>query len=292
MEQVCIKRIVTIDCRDNQAPWLIHNLENIDGREFLKLSHRDVGFCRFIAGKNFKQISTMTFLHELQLKRAQMTLDACSNAAQGQALFDEAVPTVAAQKRARRDAKSRASLGALPPTISMQMPDITMEDGTHVPGVVLRAKSSLDVRESVMMELDAHMLSYARCAMLNSHSDRVTPDRRHPGVTWRSDRKHWSARRKTDNGRFATKSFKPDGDDELAMNEAADRAAAWADGHDDTIADETSEPLADTPPTLDEDDRDSSPAGAAAPIEDATPSGGGVRCDLSAVVSEMPRDTD
>ena len=185
MEQVCIKRIVTIDCRDNQAPWLIHNLENIDGREFLKLSHRDVGFCRFIAGKNFKQISTMTFLHELQLKRAQMTLDACSNAAQGQALFDEAVPTVAAQKRARRDAKSRASLGALPPTISMQMPDITMEDGTHVPGVVLRVKSSRRQRERHDGTRRAHVvlcpLRYAQFALRPCYP-RSAPPRCHLAI--------------------------------------------------------------------------------------------------------------
>ena len=112
---VIIRRVVTIDCGDKHAPWLIDNLENIDGREFLKLAHKDIGFCRFIAGKEIRNIRNMQFLHDLQRRRAQATVDVCNVANSAQQLFDDVMQTAAAKKKARKDAKSRVALGATPP---------------------------------------------------------------------------------------------------------------------------------------------------------------------------------
>ena len=235
---VVIKRVVTIECGDNcRSPWLIDNLENIEGREFLKLAHKDIGFCRFVAGNKFRKIGNMQFLHDLQRRRSQATMDACATVpAIAQSLFDDVTPTVAAKKKARKDAKSRAALGALPSTVVLEMPSITTIDDHPVPATTLRVKSSIDVRDAVMVELDPHMIYYIKHAMLSSFTDDGVKYDRGPadGVRWRSDRTCWLARRQNeaDPERVITKSFKPKDDDPISIQEAADDAAAWADGRD------------------------------------------------------------
>ena len=113
---------------------------------------------------------------------------------------------------------------------------MTTIDGETIPSTTLKCKSSIDVRDAVMIELDVPMIYYIKHAMLNSvKDDRVVTDRRNDGVRWRGDRKCWLARRQSaaDPGQFITKSFKPQNDDPISVREAADDAAAWVGGHDE-----------------------------------------------------------
>ncbi len=231
---VVIKRVVSIECGEKQSPWLIDTREHVDGKEFLKLAHRDSGFCRFVAGTRARFVRNTRFLHELQLRRSQLTIAACEDASQGETLFDEVVTTATARKKARSSAKTKASLGEMRHTVNIDMPSFTTSDNITIPATTLHVKSALDVREAIMMEIDPHMLHYVRHAMLNSIiSDRAAPDRRHDGVRWRGERGCWLAKRADVDGKVVSKSFKPHGDDELAMRDAADRASAWAAGQDD-----------------------------------------------------------
>jgi hypothetical protein len=232
MTPVCIKRVVSIECGDMVAPWLIDDLERIDGRESLKLAHGDTGFCRFIAGKDWRKIKEMSFLRELQLRRVQLTVEACQSSKDAHSLFEDATPTKAANKRARNDAKARASLGALPLTISVPMPGFAYDGEIEIPDTSLTVKSSIDVKHAIMMELDAPMLQYVKHAMRKSQDSDQDKAQRNDGIRWRNDRGCWMARRRTGDGKFITKAFRPT--DVMAVDAAADLAAAWVDGRDVT----------------------------------------------------------
>ena len=196
----------------------------------MKLAHGDTGFCRFIAGKDWRKIKEMSFLRELQLRRVQLTVEACQSSTVAHSLFDDAAPTQAAKKRARNDAKSRASLGALPRTISVPMSGFTSDDGIEIPATSLTVKSSIDVKHAIMMELDAHMLHYVKHSMRKSKDSGQGKAQRNDGIRWRNDRGCWMARRRAGEGKFITKAFRPN--DLIAADVAADLATAWVDGKD------------------------------------------------------------
>ena len=147
-------------------------------------------------------------------------------------MFDEVVVAAAAKKKTRREARSKAADGEIPQWVTLSLPAINSDTGTNVDAININVKSPIDVRDAIHVELEPHALHYIRVAMMQSHTDdRPLVERRNDGVRWRNDRKCWLAQR-TDGGKLVTQPFRPDGNDDLSIHDAADKAKAWADGID------------------------------------------------------------
>ena len=225
--EVEIKRCICVHGPMDTAPWMISDTEVIDGTDFVALKRRDVGFCRFVAGKDWRKIPSMSFLNELQRKRTAETILSC----QSTSLFDDALPTQAARKRARHDASKKADCGELKPWLSLSLPQLVCDDGTVVPACVIKVKSSLDTKEAVVVDLSVSTLSYIRKAMMMSQKPEENIYAKKDGARWRSDRNCWTVSREED-GKAVKKAFKPKGDADEAVLDARDAAVAWSQGFD------------------------------------------------------------
>ena len=102
-----------------------------------------------------------------------------------------------------------------------------------VPAATLKVLPSLDVRAPVYIELEPAGLNYVRAAMQCSYiENRELREFRNDGVHWRQDRKVWLAKKKV-GVKTICKSFKPDCDDELAVQEAKCKALSWRGSADE-----------------------------------------------------------
>ena len=274
---VYIKRSVIVECQ-GQKPWIVDSTECIDGTECVPLKIKD-GFGQFVAGgwKKYRDITSMPFMAEVQRLRHAATMSACG-IVEATGLFDDADVTASAKKRARKDAKVKESLGTMPLLVSIELPVVTLQDGSVIGPIQAKVKSSLNLGHAVVVELSPDVLFYLKTAMLHS----IDQDGAHSalgntqGVRWRHDRNAWLVRRGN-----KYKHFKPS--DPLSgvdREEAKERAQQWMAGSDDepmaddmaplkADADNDDEPMADDmePLKADADNDDEPMADNMAPLQ-------------------------
>ena len=228
---VTLKRTVSIECSGQNFPWVVSNVQIVDGTEYVALQRRS-GFPRFVSGSwQAARALRWTFLQELMKTRTQATLDAMSQTAD--CPFGTIDVTSAAKKRARKDAKTQAKCGQMPETVTVALPRITLENDTYLGPISFKMRSSIDIRDAPVVELDAHVLHYIKVGMMMAEN---SDDANHgkgnskgEGVRWRTARNCWVAVR--EHAKY--KHFKPaDLNDEVAVQEARDKAARWAAGED------------------------------------------------------------
>ena len=230
--EIQIKRCICIHFPVETAPWIIVDTEMIDGHTFIELKRRDSGFCRFIAGKAWRKVPTMSFLNDLQRRRTSETILSCLEAS----LFDDALPTKAAKKRARYDASRKADNGELKPWIALSLPELVGSDGTVVQPCVIKVKPSLKTGEALVVDLSIDTLTYIRKAMLLSQKPDADIYAKKDGARWRTDRNYWAVSRE-ENGTVVPKTFKPKSNAEEDVLEARDEAIAWSQGFLQPLAD-------------------------------------------------------
>ena len=233
---IVFKRTVTVELPKG-SPWALDALETIDGTEFAVLKHRDIGFCRFVAGSySAFRNNSYSFLSDLMKERTDATVAACSG--EDASPFDSVEATPAARKRARKNAKEKVHSGELPPFVTLTLPRITLPSGEYIGPITMKIKSSLDIRDSPTVELRADILHYIREAMLLSQATtekETTPTQSlRDKIRWRPSRKCWVAER---DGQF--KSFRPDDREcDVSVQAAGDRARDWQLGLADAAADQ------------------------------------------------------
>ena len=273
---VSIKRCFIVEI-PGQSNWVVDTVETIDGIEYVQLKIKNSGFGKFVSGsiKKLRDQMCLRFLSELQKLRLKATIEACVDTTKC-ALFDDDEQATPVQKKQRKAAKVKASLGSIPSVVTVTCPAIRLSDGKPVGPQQVELKSSLDLREVPVVELNAHVLFYIKMAV--SSTDAVHTYAPGDNVHWRADRDAWRAAR---DGK--TKLFKPaDLTDDDSIRNAKELATRWADGvgedspptEDDTVEE----------PTLDEADTvDDSPPVDDDCVEESSPVEGdtGVECDAA-----------
>ncbi len=222
MSDVSIQRCVSISWGKSQKPWVLRDLECIDGVEFVVLSKRDYGFVRFVTSDG-GDATQMRFLDRLRELRTKATFEAI---APNPSLFDESVEP---SRQERKRAKTVGMQQGIPPIVSLTLPAFTMEDGMEVGPCTVRVKASLDASFNVAVELDAKVLQHIKLAMRHSivqaRQDSVGESGK--AVYWRNDKKCYIAIRTTGNQKV-TRTVRPESPSEEAMVAARDKAKQWA----------------------------------------------------------------
>ena len=217
-------------------PWVVRNIDLVDGQEFIELSKRDPGFGRYVATDS-SAIRQMTFLDHLRRLRTEKSMVIPDE----QSLFGQ-MPTRAARQTLKRRCADLNSRGQMPEVIVLDLPPIA-SDERHVPGIRMRVKANLDINKNVYVELQPNVLSYIWHAM--RASDTQEPKKRTKssldGVRWVSSRKVFMAQRhRLSDGKKEYRTFRPaNPDDELDCDDAADRAKKWVawEHHGDDLVD-------------------------------------------------------
>ena len=230
---VTVKRCVSIEV-PGQKPWLIDQTEVIDGIEYVAIRVRDTGYKRFMAGtyKKGREVAMTEFMRTLAKLRAEASIKSAGGDATAE-MFADVEPTPAAKKKARKLAKLQGSIGTLPLAVQITCPALDLPDGSTIPQISFMVKSSVDIRDSPVVELTARVLHYIKVAI--NVSDDCEKPMREPcaaGTRWRKDRQCWLARRPGG----ASKCFKPTSGCELAVAETRDEALRWQEGGDCEIA--------------------------------------------------------
>ena len=98
--------------------------------------------------------------------RSPATLDLSLPEKESESLFEKeaAAPTKKARKHQKRDCIAKMERGELPLTVMVQLPDLQKEDGSTIPGLEVRCKTSMETKENVTIELSATALTYIRHA--------------------------------------------------------------------------------------------------------------------------------
>ena len=222
MQPVSVGRCVAVSgglCK--QSPWLIQNIEVVEGLEMVTLHKKDSGFCRFISG-NTQGIRNMAFLDELRKLRTQSTVDACSDG--------DLFQTAPSNRRAKRAQLAEWKSGESPSKVRITLPAVG-----DLPAKEIHVKSSFDITTNVSVEIDADVLQHIATCMKASESQGRTRTRpSDKGVRWMANRGGWLATRRT-NDKNHMKLFRPDcdeSDDEIAKDKAKTSAIAWAASED------------------------------------------------------------
>jgi hypothetical protein len=209
-------------------PWIPNPsfLEDIDGRQFIRLCKADFGFRRYVGVQTFNK---MFYMESLRGLRSKASL-AISNDEGG--LFDE-LPSVRAKKKQRQDAVVAMEQGAAPATVQLQLPALTAPDGTEVAAMVMVVKFCAQLAPAVVMELTPAGLTYVRYAMLASVAEAL-PRARKSVVHWRESRGRYIANRTDEaSGAGVQKSFKPTDAGATAMAACKEAAELWVqEGND------------------------------------------------------------
>ena len=212
-------------------PWCISCVKTVEGKEFVELSRRHSGFCRFVAGES--SLRGSQFLDDLRHKRTAATLESCSSGTRGSegALFDDGAVSRRDHKKQRKETQQKLAKGEAPAVIKLNMPEVQTEDGVVGP-LSIQVLPDLNPQQNVWVEASAQVLEYIRHAHANS--DPKVQERRERtdgGVRWRTDRKaflatRWSASRE----RQIVKTFRPTGEADEQIEEAKTKAAMGREG--------------------------------------------------------------
>ena len=72
-------------------PWIVHGVEQLEGRDFAPLDKRDTGLARFVLGVSQKNpLKDYTFFDDLRQHRNQLTLGLVLPAKQGSQVWRKA----------------------------------------------------------------------------------------------------------------------------------------------------------------------------------------------------------
>lgn len=200
--------------------WLITNTLTVDGIEMISLSKSDCGFSKFVTGKP-RGMSAMKFLDTLRAKRTKATFVACNDS-----MFD--VPLNDA--RAKKAYKQKYTESGIPNIVEVQLPGVGEFATTN-----MKCQASLDVRTQLCVELRGEILDHIAALMRESLDDEYDgPMKVAKGVRWSSTRKAYLATREGSKKRMRT--FRPEKgiDHNVAMEEAKQKAVAWATNDEDT----------------------------------------------------------
>ncbi len=200
MGEIVIQRSVSIKFGDSK-PWVINDIEAIDGIDFVELNKRDHGLARFVTSGGVGS-GKMQFLDELR----QLRTSACCDAIQPptEQLFAGGGGEERDMKKLKRMANK------MPPFVELQLPGFTGQDGRQVPPFALKVRSSLVWKEHVAVELSVESLHYIKHALLKSQQTDLEEHEGGKHRYWRKDRKCWIATKKLHNGTVIRKSFKAD----------------------------------------------------------------------------------
>ena len=202
-------------------PWIVHGVEQLEGRDFAPLDKRDTGLARFVLGLSQKNpLKDHTFFDDLRQQRNQLTLGLNMPAKQG--------------SRQWRKARVTMAVGVQESDV-VELPRPALEvDGERMDATIVRVKRPKSFNERVLIEFDAETLRYIRLAIIagGQRADARTRPMRietgaGPRVRWVARRNAYLAKRESG----ASKHFKLSGDDaeeRHAIKRA--RASKWADG--------------------------------------------------------------
>lgn len=220
---VRISRCLSVDGGASQQPWVIADVETVDGTEFVQLSVGDSGFNRFVTGTSKGLHRKSGFLSKLRELRTKATIKACCKC-EGEDLFGA---TAAALKKQRTQSKEVSKRGDTPPVVKVRVPQVE-HDGIVIAAFDMQMKSSLDISCSVRVHAIADNLEYVRLGILSEDtSDRAVKqktDEEH--IRWRHDRSCFLATKNVE-GTCVTKTFRPTGDDEASKATALSKAKEW-----------------------------------------------------------------
>ena len=209
-------------------PWIVHGVEQLEGRDFAPLDKRDTGLSRFVLGVSQKNpLKDYLFFDELRQQRNQLTL--------------ELIRPTKTGSQAWRKAKMAVQVGVQESEV-VELPRPAIEvNGETMEATVVRVKRPQSFNERVLVEFDANTLRYVRLAILagGKRADARTRPMRidtgaGPRVRWIQGRAAYLARREGGaHKHFKVKSI--DGADDIEDRHAVKKARAmrWADGISD-----------------------------------------------------------
>lgn len=204
-------------------PWIVTDLQTIDGTEYIQLQMRDYGLVRFVFGERAATTKS-EFLNQFRVWRTTATVAALQHAEQpAEQLFELGVEHGwREKKRQRQNLKDAESRGDVPATVLVNLPKVE-HNGTTFDEQQVRVKASLDVSASVWVELKTEVLDHVRASMLTSVVQKADSSK---FVTWRSSEACYVAKKK-EGDKFVYKRFRPS-DADVESNAAAKVAAeAW-----------------------------------------------------------------
>ena len=194
-----------------QPPWF-PDVETLDGVEFVKLTHRDTGYVRFVGPG-----AQGSFLEWAKNRRHTAVME-LNKPAEG--LFAAA----GSATKQRKLIVSKIAVGDLPDVVEIQAPELKCEDGTIVPGMMIKCATCVDKAAAVKVELTVEVLQYIRAAAAMSWSTTEPALETSKSVKWKAARNSYVASRAV-GGKLQYKTFRPTDGGNPA--EAFAAAEAW-----------------------------------------------------------------
>ena len=203
-----------------QRPWVLRNLEMVEGRQFWLMNKSESGFSRLITGVTQNNpLKDYVFFDELRTMRNNAMLNA-----------PQAPNTKYMRNKLFRTTQMRCMTSETR-ILEVHVPKIEHE-GEEAPATVLRFKRTDNLAERVSIEIDPGSLNYIRLATLQRGKRPASRSRPHksetpdPRVKWWARRKVWMATRKDGMHR----SFRPDPAKENHYERKLSHAVRWCDG--------------------------------------------------------------
>ena len=208
-------------------PWIIRNVETVDGIEFVSLKTRDTGLCRFLyGGTSCSQLPS--FLNTLRIAR-----NAVISGAEESMVFDK--PSSEWQVRK----KMRSIQGEVRgPIVDVPLPSFGNDEKMYPP-IVIKMKYTDKWQESVSIEVSAVALEYvsARAQHMLSDCD-ANPQKRfsHIGtdheailnkVYWHTTKNAWVATNQDPDAVQKHRTFRPSNDPASIAHEK-EKAIQWS----------------------------------------------------------------
>lgn len=245
MSAITIKRQISIEFSTDQKPWIINDVETTAGKEYICINKRDSGFRRFATG-DVKSTCTFAYVAELRRLRTQASLKASAPKEEANALFDEpdaAAP--AAENRQRKKARLAVEGGRVPPVVTIMMPGYDSADGDPQPAKAAKVLFDINEHSNVKLELEQSVLQHLRGALLAEPAAAGPKLPAH--CSWRKDKGCFVVRKMVQ-GKRITKTFRPDGEDEEAKDQALTLAEQWLAACElEVEAAAAAQPIADKP---------------------------------------------
>ena len=116
---------------DGIKPWMVQDIQLVNGTDYVTLKASDPDFCRFIVNKGRSNGGASSLLHKWQAARTTATLGWCVTlGSHCTSLFDDVLPTAQSRKRAKATAQTQE----LPPYVPVVIPGGSkMNQGTRCP---------------------------------------------------------------------------------------------------------------------------------------------------------------
>ena len=126
-------------------PWVVKDVETVEGIPFFELDGGHTGLCRFVTGKS--KMPEVTWLEHLKKLRT----DACMQAS--------------------LEASLQGDPQCKPPFVEVAVPDVEY-DGQSAPATSLKIRWATTCGENIKLELSAANLNHMRLACLSSRAPR------------------------------------------------------------------------------------------------------------------------